>query len=135
TDNAYARQRLDLRVGSLPHDRSAVRIERGPRAAGDRFVRDDSVLRQLVGNVMMVRNRHIDAAAIERGAPFHAALVATRTDERVPDESAGLRIEKRVDPALRADADDVARMLLAIMRALVVVAPRPFRLQTHHVYS
>ena len=69
----------------------------------------------------MVRDRDVDAIAVERRAPFHAALIAAGTDERVPDELASLRIEERVDAALRADADDVA--------------PVSVHSQTHHVHA
>src|SRR5438132_5819521 len=57
---------------------------------------------------MMIRDRRVDAVAIERRAPLHAALIASGTDERVPDEVSGLRVEKRVDAALPSEADDVA---------------------------
>src|SRR5258707_743775 len=57
----------------------------------------------------MVRDRSVDAIAIERRAPLHAALVAAGADEGVPDERAGLRIEEDVDAALLAEPDDVTR--------------------------
>ena len=55
----------------------------------------------------MVGDRHVDALAIERRAPFDPALISAGTDERAPDRGAGDRVEQRVDAALGADADDV----------------------------
>src|SRR4029077_4446259 len=83
------------------------------------------VLRQPIGNVMVVRDRRVDAIAVERRAPLHPALVAARTDERIPDELAGPGVEQRVDAALAADADDVAAVSLDETPAPVVIVAAP----------
>ena len=58
----------------------------------------------------MVRDRRVDADAVERRTPLHAALITAGTEERVPDELSGLRVEERVDAALASESDDVAPM-------------------------
>src|SRR5882724_8548354 len=108
TDHAQTRQGFDLRIGGLPEDRAGDRIERRPCATRDGRVPEHAVLRQLVWDVVMVRDRHVNAIAVERCAPLHAALITAGTNEGVPDERAGLRVEERVDTALRPDPDDVA---------------------------
>src|SRR5438105_3630574 len=78
-----------LRVGGLPQNLSRRGIERRPRSARGALARD-----QPVGNVILVADRDVDARAVERRAPFHAALIGTRTDERVPEKSSGVRFKK-----------------------------------------
>ena len=48
--------------------------------------REDAVLGQVVGDVVLVRERAVDALPVIGGAPLEAALVAAGADERVPDE-------------------------------------------------
>ena len=69
--------------------------------------RDHAVLGELVGNVVMIRDRRVDAIAVERRAPLHPALIAAGADKGVPDELSGVRIEEGVDAALPAEPDDV----------------------------
>src|SRR5580765_7374970 len=66
---------------------------------------------------MLVRDRGVDAVAVGRRAPLHAALVASRADEGVPKELARLRVEEDVDAALPTEADDVVRAAALAERA------------------
>ena len=62
-------------------------------------------------DVVLVRDRYVDSVAVVRRAPLHAAHVPAGTDERVPDEFPGLRVEDDVDTALLTDADDGALVM------------------------
>jgi hypothetical protein len=61
--------------------------------------------------VVLVRERDVDPAAVVGRAPFEAALITARTDQRVPDERSGLRVEDDVNATLLPDADDGALAL------------------------
>src|SRR5262249_32655287 len=114
--------------------RSGPRIERGPRATGDRLVGERAVLRQLVRNVVVIGDRGIDSIAVERGPPLHPTLIAAWPDERIPDERAGLRVEHGVDAALSAEADDVAHVRLDLLPVAIVVGlPVAIDVHPHHV--
>src|SRR5262249_38940254 len=130
-DVCEAGHRLELRISGLPQDRSGDRIERRPRAAGDRLTSDIqlAVVRELVGNVVVVGDGHVNALAVEGRAPFDTALISAGTDQRAPDGRPGPRVEQRVDAALRADTDDVAEF--RPIPILVVVGSAP--LESHYV--
>src|SRR6516165_669492 len=57
---------------------------------------------------MLVRNGHVDSVVLVSGAPLHTTHITAGADQRVPDETSGLRVENDIDAALLADTDDGA---------------------------
>src|SRR5262245_291316 len=83
---------------------------------------------------MVIGDRGIDALAVERSTPLHAALIAAGPDEGVPDERAGPGVEHGVDAALAAVADDVAGARFAFTPVTVIVLALATTVaQPHHI--
>ena len=61
--------------------------------------------------MVVVSDGNVDALTVGCGAPFDPAQRAARADRRGPDDPAVVGIERPVDAALLADADDVPHQI------------------------
>src|SRR5215471_16946558 len=67
--------------------------------------------------MVLIGKRYVNAVTVVCRAPFEATLVTARTDQCVPDELSGARVQNDVHAAFFAHADHVATFDLEHVRA------------------
>src|SRR6202035_3795963 len=100
-----------LRVGGLPQDLAGGRVQGGPGAAGDGLPGVRPGAAQDVGDLGGVTLGRVDAPPVGGRAVLDAAetAVARRADLGLPDDLAGSGVDRPVDTALLAGAQQLLR--------------------------